>query len=94
MDEFDINFHPHILPLLIGIFDDKKLNKNNAQMLFTTHNTDIMDLIGKYRIVLINQKESESYGYRLDEISGDLLRNDRPITPGYRSGKLGGVPRV
>lgn len=94
MDEFDINFHPHILPILIGIFDDKKLNKDNAQMLFTTHNTDIMDLVGKYRIVLINQKESESYGYRLDEISGDLLRNDRPITPVYRSGKLGGVPRI
>lgn len=93
-DEFDINFHPHILPFLIGIFDDEKINKKNSQMIFTTHNSDIMDYLGRYRTILVNQDESESYAYRLDEIPGDILRNDRPITPAYKSGKLGGVPII
>lgn len=94
LDEFDINFHPHILPVLVGIFDDEQVNKNNAQMIFTTHNTDIIDYMSKYRTILINQEHSESYGYRLDEIPGDLIRNDRPISPVYLAGKIGGVPRI
>jgi AAA15 family ATPase/GTPase len=68
MDEFDIIFHPHILQHLLGMFDDEELNPNNAQMIFSTHNTDIMEYMSKYRTVLINQENSESYGYRLDEI--------------------------
>lgn len=94
MDEFDINFHPHILPFIVGMFDDEELNPRNAQLIFSTHNTDILEYMTKYRTVLINQKNSESYGYRLDEIPGDLIRNDRPIAPIYNAGKIGGVPKV
>jgi len=41
----------------------------------------------------VNKDENKSYSYRLDEIPGDMIRNDRPIEPIYRSGKIGGVPR-
>ncbi|TOA04168.1 hypothetical protein CGK40_02880, partial [Vibrio parahaemolyticus] len=41
---------------------------------------------------LVNKEDGESYGYRLDEIPGSMIRNDRPITPLYVSGKIGGVP--
>ncbi len=94
MDEFDIDFHPHILPLLVESFDDDKINKNNAQMIFSTHNTDILDFMGKYRTIMVNQEESESYAYRLDEIPGDIIRNDRSIVPIYNAGKIGGVPKI
>lgn len=94
LDEFDINFHPHMLPVLIGMFDNEELNTNNAQMIFTTHNTEIMEQMSKYRTIFINQEHSESYGYRLDEIPGDLIRNDRPIAPVYNAGKIGGVPKI
>lgn len=94
LDEFDINFHPHMLPVLVGLFDDEKLNPHNAQMIFTTHNSEIMEKMGKYRTIIINQEHSESYGYRIDEIPGDLVRNDRPIAPVYNAGKIGGVPRI
>ena len=75
-------------------FDDEKTNPNNAQMVFSTHNTDILDYMGKYRTVFINKESSESYGYRLDEIPGDIIRNDRLVSPVYKSGKIGGVPRL
>lgn len=94
LDEFDINFHPHMLPVLVGLFDDEKINKNNAQMIFSTHNSEIMDQMSKYRTIIINQEHGESYGYRLDEIPGDLIRNDRPISPVYNAGKIGGVPKI
>lgn len=53
-----------------------------------------MDYLGKYRIVLVNKENNESFLYRLDEISGDLLRNDRSISKVYENGKIGGKPRL
>lgn len=94
LDEFDIYLHPLILPALLNLFIDEKFNKKNSQLIFTTHNSQIMDIIGKYRTVLLNKEDGESYGYRLDEIRGDLVRNDRPISPIYNSGKIGGVPKI
>jgi AAA15 family ATPase/GTPase len=94
LDEFDINLHPDILPFLIGLFDNRKINLNNAQLIFSTHHSYIIDYMGKYRTILVNKDESESYAYRLDEIEGDILRNDRLISPIYKEGKIGGVPRV
>ncbi|HBN27142.1 MAG TPA: hypothetical protein DD405_06715 [Desulfobacteraceae bacterium] len=43
----------------------------------------------KYKTVLINKESSESYGYRLDKIPYDIIRNGRPIVPAYNSGKSG-----
>lgn len=94
MDEFDTDFHPHLLSKVVSLFDNKKINIKNAQVIFSTHNTDILDYMGKYRTVFINKESSESYGYRLDEIPGDIIRNDRLIAPVYNSGKIGGVPKI
>lgn len=94
LDEFDINLHPHILPHLLGIFIDEEQNPYNAQLIFTTHNTEILDFLGKHRTYLVNKNKTESYCYRLDEIPSDILRNDRPITPAYNQGKIGGVPNL
>lgn len=94
MDEFDIHLHPHILPVLLDLFTDKEINKKNSQLIFTSHSSEIMEYMGRYRTVLINKEDNESYAYRLDEIPGDILRNDRPIAPVYNAGKIGGVPKV
>jgi AAA15 family ATPase/GTPase len=93
LDEFDINLHPDILPPLIKLFDDET-NPKKAQLIFSTHNTDIIDMMGKYRTYLFNKENGGSYCYRLDELSENIVRNDRPISPLYKSGKLGGVPKI
>ena len=94
MDEFDINYHAFILPKLISLFENKDINKKTAQFIFTSHNTEIIDTLGKYRTYLVNKENNESYCYRLDEIQGDILRNDRLISPIYKEGKIGGVPKL
>ena len=94
LDEFDTNLHPDILPRLLDIFEDRVVNSNRAQLVFSTHNSDILDRMGKYRTVLFNKEDGASYCYRLDELPPDILRNDRPIAPLYRSGRLGGVPNL
>lgn len=94
LDEFDTNLHPDILPKLLDMFEDLGSNSGNAQLIFSTHNSDILDRMGKYRTILFNKEDGASYCYRLDELPPDILRNDRSITPLYRSGRLGGVPKI
>lgn len=94
LDEFDTNLHPDMLPRLLDIFEDSVVNSMRAQLVFSTHNSDILDRMGKYRTVLFNKEDGASYCYRLDELPPDILRNDRPIAPLYRSGRLGGVPKL
>ncbi len=94
LDEFDINLHPHILPVLLRRFTEKKTNPNNAQLIFTTHQTEILDFLGKHKSIFVNKEDNESYSYKLDELSGNLVRNDRSLIPLYNSGKIGGVPNL
>jgi AAA15 family ATPase/GTPase len=94
LDEFDINLHPDILPKLLDIFENVESNPKRAQLVFSTHNSDILDRMGKYRTVLFNKEDGASYCYRLDELPPEVVRNDRPIEPLYRSGRLGGVPKL
>ncbi|HBO3797513.1 TPA: ATP-binding protein [Pseudomonas aeruginosa] len=92
LDEFDVHCHSMLLPRLVGLFLRKETNPHNAQFMFTAHSTEIMDVLGKYRTLLVAKEKSESYCYRLDEIPGDLIRNDRSLSALYREGKIGGIP--
>jgi AAA15 family ATPase/GTPase len=94
LDEFDMNLHPDMLPHLVGLFDNKETNPKGAQLIFSTHNTDIIDEMGKYRTYLLNKDDGESFCYRLDELDSTLVRNDRPIVPLYKAKRLGGYPRI
>ncbi|UXL36888.1 ATP-binding protein [Pseudomonas fragi] len=94
MDEFDTNYHPDLLPQILDLFINESSNPENAQFIFTSHNLEIMDYLGKYRTYLVSKENCESFCYRLDEIPGDIIRNDRSISSLYRDGKLGGVPKL
>lgn len=93
VDEFGINLHPFILPKLMSLFENEETNEHDAQLILATHDTYLLDLLGRYRVYLVAKEENESFAYRLDEIPGDILRNDRPVRPVYVSGRIGGVPR-
>ncbi|MCL1065856.1 ATP-binding protein [Shewanella olleyana] len=94
LDEFDKHLHSLMLPRILELFLDPEKNTKGAQFIFTAHNTEVMDYLGKYRTLLTQKDEKESFAYKLDEISGSLVRNDRKISPLYLSGKVGGVPRI
>jgi AAA15 family ATPase/GTPase len=93
-DEFDIGLHPDLSLMILDFFDSKEINNNGAQFIFTSHHSEVIDKLGKYRLVFVNKEDNESYLYRLDEIPGDILRPDRSIMPAYNSHKIGGRPKV
>jgi len=94
LDEFDVFLHPDILPHLVRLFTSAKSNPKKSQLLFSTHNTDIIDMMGKYRTIIVNKENGKCFSYRLDELNENVLRNDRPIAPIYKTGRLGGVPKI
>ena len=94
LDEFDINLHPDILLPLLDFFLVKEKNPKNAQLIFTSHNTDIMDILGRYRICIFEKEQNESFCYRLDEPKSPNLRNDRPVSVPYKKHLVGGFPKI
>jgi uncharacterized protein len=93
-DEFDAFLHPQLLPKILDLFINPEINTKGAQLIFSAHDSDVIDICGKYRTYLVNKESNASYAYRLDEIPGDILRNDRSIATPYREGRIGGVPRL
>lgn len=94
LDEFDLNCHPFMLPKLLELFESAESNKHGAQFIFTSHITEVLEKLSKYRTYLVNKENNECYCYRLDEIGGDILRHGRAISPLYNEGKIGGVPKL
>jgi len=94
LDELDMHLHPFIVKKIVNLFINSDTNKMGAQLLCSTHDSDVLDQLGKYRVYLVNKHENESFLYRLDEVPGELIRNDRSIIPLYKDAKIGGVPRI
>ena len=94
-DEIDNHLHSDIVPMLISFFLSPEINKHNAQIIFTSHNETILDMMKKYRIYVFKKENNSSFSYRIDEISNNaIIRNDRSLENSYRLGLLGGRPNV
>ena len=94
LDELDLHLHSMIIPELINLFEAPETNPHNSQLIFNCHNNEIMDQLGKYRIVLVDKENAESCTRRLDELPSDMLRNGRPVRAHYEKGHLGGIPEI
>ena len=91
IDEFDSRFHPLLTQKIVELFNSA--SNNNAQLVFTTHDTNLLgaDVLRRDQIDFI---EKDNYGashlYTLVEIKG--VRNNASFEKDYRQGKYGGVP--
>jgi hypothetical protein len=43
LDELHDNLHPRLVRFLVGLFHDPDWNRHGAQLIFTTHDTSILD---------------------------------------------------
>ncbi len=93
IDEIDTRLHPNLCLLLISLFNSNKINKHNAQLIFATHNTLIMNknILRRDQIYLV---EKDRYGkselYSL--LDYKKVRNDATYNKDYLMGKYGAVP--
>lgn len=94
-DELDCHLHSSLVPIILDYFLNPEKNKNNAQLLFTSHDSALLDSAKKYRTYLFEKHLGESICYRIDELPKEMTsRNDRSLEQVYKSGVIGGVPNV
>ena len=93
IDELDIRLHILLVKKLMGMFLDPDVNKNNAQLIFTTHDTNLLDsdLLRRDQIWFTEKKEDKSTDlYSLYDFGG--VRKSISIEKGYLQGKYGAIP--
>ncbi|MCL4576311.1 AAA family ATPase [Fusobacterium nucleatum] len=98
-DELDIKLHPLLMRNILLTFTDKEKNPNNAQLIFTTHNTIYMDmdLLRRDEIWFVEKDKGVSNLYSLDDITnekGEKVRKDSNYEKHYLLGNYGAIPNL
>ncbi|WP_300701970.1 ATP/GTP-binding protein [Bacteroides sp.] len=92
IDEFDSKMHPLLTCRIIALFNSKETNPKNAQLIFTTHDTNLLSA-NIFRRDQIWFTQKDRYGatdlYSLAEYK---VRNDASFEKDYLSGKYGAIP--
>lgn len=95
IDEFEKSLHPQIVRILIQMFNNADINKNNAQLIFTTHDVSLLsnELFRRDQIWFTEKDDSGNTElYALSQIDG--VRKDIPYDKWYMSGRFGATPIV
>lgn len=101
IDELDSRLHPLMVRNIILTFVNPEINKNNAQLIFTTH--DIWQISNNFLrrdgiwFVEKNEETGISDLYSLANFSdedGTKIRKDEAYSKNYMFGKYGAIPRL
>lgn len=93
IDEIDKSLHPMLVEFIIKLFHNSQINKNNAQVIFNTHDTNLLSLECFRRDqIWFAEKESKTGAteiYPLDDFS---VRKSENVQKGYLNGRYGAIP--
>lgn len=110
VDELDCRLHPILVRQIIRLFNSKASNPNNAQLVFNTHDTNLLnDKVydsqkGKYEPLLRRDEiyfteRNQSFATRLYSLAefkkeGKSVRNDASYEKDYLQGLYGAIPFI
>lgn len=100
IDELDAKLHPLITKHIVGLFNNPLTNTKNAQLLFATHDTNLLstDLFRRDQIWFTEKDDFEQtdlyslYDFNLPD--GTKIRNDANIEKNYIRGRYGAIPFI
>jgi len=108
IDEFDSSIHPLITCAIIKLFNSKETNPKNAQIVFITHDTNLLshkifrrdqiwfaekDIKGSTHIYSLAEYKMPAEENAV-EVSFKKVRNDASFEDNYIHGKYGAIPFV
>lgn len=95
VDEIEASLHPLLTRHLIETIQDKSVNRNQAQLIFTTHDVGLLDqnLLRRDQIWFAqkDEKTAETEIYALTDFSP---RKSENISKGYLQGRYGAIPFI
>jgi len=95
IDEFDIRLHPELQFYLIQLFHDVEANQKNSQLIFTSHNTQLLsrDVFRREQIVF-TEKNPKTQSTELYSLYDYEKRQDRSLEKNYFLGRYGALPDI
>lgn len=98
IDELDAKIHPALLKYIIMLFSNMKINKNGAQLIFTSHDLSTMnsEVFRRDEIWFVakgNKENSKLYSLvEFKDDKGKSVRKDAKFDKQYLEGKYGADP--
>ena len=95
VDEIDSGFHTYLSNFILQLFTNPRINKKNAQLVFTTHDINLLDedTIRRDQVWFASKNQyGESELYSLADFNG--VREDTPFAKWYLANKFGAVPEI
>jgi len=97
VDELDSRLHPALTAEIVRLFNSTKTNPNNAQLIFVTHNTNLLSskMFRRDQIWFTEKDHVEATDlYSLVEYKTEkgLVRKDASFEKDYFHGRYGAIP--
>lgn len=100
IDELDAKLHPLITMRIVELFNSPESNPNNAQLIFATHDTNLLgeELFRRDQIWFAEKDEQEQtdlyslYDFNLP--NGTKVRSDSNLEKNYIRGRYGAIPFI
>lgn len=91
-DELDNSLHPKIMRYLLSMFHNGKTNPANGQLIFTTHDTSLLDqdLVRRDQVWFVEKDKSNAS--QLYPLTDFKPRAGEALQKGYLSGRYGALP--
>lgn len=95
VDEIDRSLHPYLVEMLVQMFNDSEINRNGAQLIFNTHDTNLLNLnILRRDQIWFTEKDSNNGTSDLYPLSDFSVRKSENIEKGYMLGRYGAIPFI
>jgi len=95
LDEIDASLHPRLSVRLIEIFQDPRTNTRGAQLVFTSHDTSLLNSLNRDEVWLTEKApDATTRIVGLAEFRGERVRKSLNLERAYLQGRFGAVPEV
>lgn len=95
IDELDKSLHPYLVQFIVEMFNDKEINKSGAQLIFNTHDTNLLNLnVLRRDQIWFTEKNNENGVSDLYPLTDFSVRKLENIEKGYLLGRYGAVPFI
>lgn len=95
LDEIDASLHPRLSARLIEIFQDPQTNPRGAQLVFTSHDTSLLNSLNRDEVWLTERLANATTRLvGLAEFRGERVRKSLNLERAYLQGRFGAVPEV
>ena len=95
LDEIDASLHPRLSARLIETFQDPLTNSRGAQLVFTSHDTSLLNSLNRDEVWLTEKApDATTRLVGLAEFGGERVRKSQNLERAYLQGRFGAVPEV